>query len=99
MRHPSLRAAWRAAFAWLALAPTSQAEAPPGIRPGHPADGMAPAAMAPARNGDVAIRQELDAARRAGARAAYDLFIARHGNHPLARTARIERSRLPRTPR
>jgi hypothetical protein len=43
----------------------------------------------------VAIRQELDAARQAGTPAAYDLFIARHPNHPLATTARIERARLP----
>ena len=44
------------------------------------------------RDGDVAIRQELEAARRAGTLAAYDLFIARHGNHPLAETARRERA-------
>jgi hypothetical protein len=50
--------------------------------------------MAPARSGDVAIRQELEAARRAGTRAAYSLFIIRHGNHPLAHAARRERARL-----
>ena len=50
--------------------------------------------MAPARPGDVAIRQELEAARRAGTRAAYTLFIVRHGNHPLAQAARRERARL-----
>lgn len=47
-----------------------------------------------ARDGDVAIREEFDAARRAGTREAYDLFIARHPDHPLARTAQDERARL-----
>jgi hypothetical protein len=46
------------------------------------------------RDGDVAIREELDAARRAGTIAAYDLFLARHPDHPLAETARRERSAL-----
>jgi hypothetical protein len=46
------------------------------------------------RDGDVAVREELEAARRAGTRAAYDLFLARHGDHPLARIARRERARL-----
>jgi hypothetical protein len=49
---------------------------------------------APARDGNIAIEQELDAARRAGTREAYDLFIARHPDHLLARTARQERERL-----
>ena len=49
---------------------------------------------APARDGDIAIREELDAARRAGTREAYDLFIARHPDHPLAATARQERERV-----
>jgi hypothetical protein len=43
----------------------------------------------------VAIREELDAARQAGTRAAYDLFIARHPNHPLKSVAESERARLP----
>lgn len=46
------------------------------------------------RAGDVAIRQELDAARRAGTRAAYDLFLARHPGHALAAVARRERDAL-----
>jgi hypothetical protein len=50
----------------------------------------------PARDGDIAIRQELDAARRAGTLAAYDLFIARHPEHRLTPTARDERQRLAR---
>lgn len=49
---------------------------------------------APARPGDVAIREELDAARRAGTREAYDLFLARHPDHPLAEEARREREGL-----
>lgn len=48
------------------------------------------------RDGDVAIREELDAARRAGTLAAYDLFLARHPGHALAATARRERQRLLR---
>ena len=50
--------------------------------------------IAPARDGDVAIRQELCAARKAGTLAAYDLFIARHPAHPLAEEARRERAAL-----
>ena len=50
------------------------------------------------RDGDVAIRQELEAARRAGTRAAYDLFLARHGDHQLAATARRERAALAARP-
>ena len=48
----------------------------------------------PARDGNIAIREELEAARKAGTAAAYDLFIARHPDHPLAELARRERERL-----
>jgi hypothetical protein len=48
------------------------------------------------RDGDVAIQEELDAARRAGTLAAYDLFLARHPGHALAAAARRERQRLLR---
>ena len=48
------------------------------------------------RDGNIAIQEELDAARRAGTAAAYDLFIARHDGHPLAGIAREERARLAR---
>lgn len=64
------------------------------------AAGTAPAAPVPetganrARDGDIAIKEELCAARRAGSVAAYDLFIARHPDHPLAVIAREERARL-----
>ena len=50
--------------------------------------------IAPARDGNIAIRQELCAARKAGTMEAYDLFIARHPDHPLAEIARRERARL-----
>jgi hypothetical protein len=50
------------------------------------------------RDGDAAVREELDAARRAGTVQAYDLFIARHGGHPLARVARRERASLTQEP-
>jgi hypothetical protein len=46
------------------------------------------------RDGDVAVREELDAARRAGTLAAYDLFLGRHPRHRLAATARRERARI-----
>lgn len=49
---------------------------------------------APARDGNIAIAQELDAARKAGTIAAYDLFIARHPGHPLEAVARRERAAL-----
>ena len=55
--------------------------------------------IAPARDGDIAIRQELCAARKAGTVAAYDLFIARHPAHPLADEARRERAALADKPR
>jgi len=51
------------------------------------------------RNGDIAVQEELDAARRAGTVAAYDLFIARNRRHPLAAVARRERARLLAPPR
>lgn len=50
--------------------------------------------IAPARDGNIAIKQELCAAREAGTVAAYDLFIARHPDHPLTATAREERAAL-----
>lgn len=49
-----------------------------------------------ARDGNIAIAQELCAAREAGTVEAYDLFIARHPDHPLAEVARAERERLIR---
>jgi len=52
--------------------------------------------LRPPRDGNVAVQEELDAARRAGTVAAYDLFIARHPEHPLAGVARREREELMR---
>ena len=43
------------------------------------------------RDGNIAIQEELDAARSARTLAAYDLFLRRHGDHPLAQVARRER--------
>jgi hypothetical protein len=60
---------------------------------------MADPPIARARDGNIAIAQELDAARKAGTAEAYDLFIARHPGHPLAEVARRERERLTRPPR
>lgn len=54
--------------------------------------------LPPARDGNVAIREELEAARRAATLAAYDLFIARHPRHPLEAVARRERDALARRP-
>ena len=47
-----------------------------------------------ARDGNIAIQQELDAARKAATLEAYDLFLARHPQHPLAEIARRERAEL-----
>lgn len=41
-----------------------------------------------------AVQWELDAARRAGTLEAYDLFLARNPDHPLAGAARRERATL-----
>ena len=46
------------------------------------------------RDPDIAVQEELDAARRAGTLAAYDLFLARHGDHALAQIAHRELARL-----
>ena len=53
-------------------------------------------ALPRARDGNVAIAQELEAARRYGTIQAYDLFIARHPDHPLAEAARRDRQALAR---
>ena len=43
---------------------------------------------------DVAVKEELEAARRMRTIAAYDNLIARHPDHPLAVVARRERESL-----
>ena len=46
------------------------------------------------RDGNIAVQEELDAARRAGTRAAYDMCLSRHGDHALAEVARRERAAI-----
>jgi len=46
------------------------------------------------RDPSIAVQEELDAARRAGTLEAYDLFLARQEDHPLAEVARRERARI-----
>jgi hypothetical protein len=55
--------------------------------------------IAPARDGDIAIQEELCAARKKGTPAAYDLFIARHPGHRLVEVAKKERALLAASPR
>lgn len=50
--------------------------------------------LRPSGDPNLAVQHELDAARRAGTLEAYDLFLARHGDHPLAETARRERAAI-----
>jgi hypothetical protein len=56
-----------------------------------------PAIVAPARDGNIAIQEELDNARKQGTVTAYDLFIDRHPGHPLVPIAREERNKLLRS--
>ncbi|WP_347341900.1 hypothetical protein [Bradyrhizobium guangxiense] len=64
------------------------------------ADDSGKAARAPsmpmARDPAVAVAEEYQAARRKGTREALELFIARHGDDPLAEQARAGLKRLPR---
>lgn len=53
-------------------------------RSAAPARGSA----APARDGNIAIREEFDMAVEQGTAEAYDLFIRRHPDHPLTGEAR-----------
>ncbi|MBR1174247.1 hypothetical protein JQ617_09800 [Bradyrhizobium sp. KB893862 SZCCT0404] len=64
---------------------------------GKPAaqSGRAPS-MPMARDPSAAVAEEFEAARRAGTREAFELFIARHGDDPLAEQARAELKSLPR---
>ena len=52
--------------------------------------------MPMARDPSAAVAREYEAARRKGTREAFELFIARHGDDPLAEQARAELKRLPR---
>ncbi len=57
--------------------------------------GRAPS-MPMARDPAAAVAEEYEAARRKGTREAFELFIARHGDDPLAEQARAELQRLSR---
>ncbi|WP_349509779.1 hypothetical protein [Bradyrhizobium japonicum] len=57
--------------------------------------GHAPS-MPMARDPAAAVAEEYEAARRKGTRDAFELFIARHGESPLAEQARAELKRLSR---
>ena len=80
---------------WLVLIAAAAAACAPQ---GAPEGNRMPTSIPP-RDGNIAIQEELDAARRAGTLAAYDLFIARHPRHPLSETARKERERIARSHR
>ncbi|AXS41376.1 hypothetical protein [Breoghania sp. L-A4] len=51
-------------------------------------DGSFSSTARPARDGDVAVREEFDAAVRRDTPEGYELFILRHPDHPLAEEAR-----------
>lgn len=57
--------------------------------------GRAPS-MPMARDPSAAVTTEYEAARRQGTREAFELFIARHGDDPLAEKARAELKQLAR---
>jgi hypothetical protein len=57
--------------------------------------GRAPS-VPPARDPAVAVAEEYELARRKGTAEALELFIARHGDDPLAEKARAELRRLSR---
>ena len=80
---------------WLALIAAVATACAPAADP----EGNSMPTSIPPRDGNVAIQEELDGARRAGTIEAYDLFIARHPRHPLAETARREREVIVRRPR
>jgi hypothetical protein len=46
------------------------------------------------RDPDIAVKEEFDAARAHATVEAWELFLARHGNHRLAAEARKELERL-----
>lgn len=52
--------------------------------------------MPPARNGEIAVREEYDIARRRGTAEALELFIARHPDSALAERARVELRQMKR---
>jgi hypothetical protein len=50
----------------------------------------------PARDPAIAVAEEYELARRKGTAEALELFIARHGDTPLAEKARAELRRMSR---
>ena len=50
----------------------------------------------PARDPSAAVAEEYELARQRGTPEAFELFIARHGDDPLAEKARAELKRLTR---
>ncbi|MBB4361461.1 hypothetical protein GGD65_002483 [Bradyrhizobium sp. CIR18] len=52
--------------------------------------------MPMARDPAAAVAEEYEVARRKGTREAFELFIARHGDDPLAERARADLQRLSR---
>ena len=77
---------------WLTLI----AAAASACSPAPQAEGNRMPTSIPPRDGNVAIQEELDAARRAGTLEAYDLVIARHPTHPRVDSARRERAAIAR---
>ncbi|WP_375314699.1 hypothetical protein WHZ77_10415 [Bradyrhizobium sp. A5] len=57
--------------------------------------GRAPS-MPMARDPSAAVAEEYEAVRQKGTREAFELFLARHGDDPLAEQARAELKRLSR---
>ena len=50
--------------------------------------------LPPPRDPDIAVKEEFDAARARATIEAWELFLARHGDHRLAAEARKELERL-----
>jgi hypothetical protein len=50
--------------------------------------------LPPARDPQIAVQEEFDAAKAVGTVERWDLFLARHANNPLAARAQIEKTKL-----
>jgi len=81
-----LGAAWLAAQPPVPSGPVSMPQTEVHMLPEPVSAGLSPG-IAPARDGNIAIREEFDAAVAAGTPAALELFIRRHPGHPLAALA------------
>jgi len=55
-----------------------------------------PSTAAPARDGNVAILEEFEAAKLKNTAQAYGLFIARHPDHALTEQAKTLKARAPK---